>query len=227
MRSQLLHFLVAASVFVGCASTAGKGTGGSGQDRLDVLTSYTLALSKRDYAEAARYLSPADRSRLAGADGTILPEFRERVGAIRLSTLMNNPLIEVTDGLITGIPDVLPVIAVGETDSAAALAADVPEAPETPAVDPSQTDSAVAARARKELKSTATAFFSAVTRRDWNRALGYLDAHERQDFVDARGKIKETARQRLSEADTSGWQALTLKDGKLTGVVLIIPSRAD
>jgi hypothetical protein len=35
--------------------------------------------------------------------------------------------------------------------------------------------------------------------------------------------VKEEARQRLAEADTADWEALTLKDGKLTGVVLIIP----
>jgi hypothetical protein len=83
---------------------------------LDVLTSFSLALSKYNFRDAARYLAPADRAKLAGAEEGILPEYRDRVRAIRRTTLLNNPLIEVRHGLIYGIPDLLPVIASGEAD---------------------------------------------------------------------------------------------------------------
>lgn len=221
----VLPSLVVASVLIGCSSSAVGGKGGSGRDRLDVLTSYSLALSERNYAEAATYLGPADRAQLAGADGSILPEYRERVRAIRRSTLLNNPLVEVRDGLIYGIRDILPVLDVGREDSLAAFADAGPVA--APAPDPAQSDSAIQARRRQELKRTADAFFTAVSKRDWSKALGYLDSQERQSFLDARGKVKSAARARLAEADTSEWEALTLKEGKLTGVVLIIPARAD
>ena len=56
--------------------------------------------------------------------------------------------------------------------------------------------------------------------------MAYVDVQERGDFLDAKGKVKGDARERLAKVDTSDWDALTLKDGKLTGVVLIIPESA-
>lgn len=37
-------------------------------------------------------------------------------------------------------------------------------------------------------------------------------------------KLKIETPNRLAAVDTSSWEALTLKHGKLTGIVLIIPS---
>ena len=148
----------------------------------------------------------------------ILPEYRDRVRAIRRTTLLNNPLIEVKHGLIYGISDVLPVLALGEADTLGlhvrpdSLVAVVPDSGKI-----------AESRNQKELKRTSEAFFRAVSRRDWKKAMDYLDVQDRGDFLDAKGKVKEEARERLAEVDTSEWDALTLKDGKLTGVVLIIP----
>jgi hypothetical protein len=180
-----------------------------------------LALSKHDFRDAARYLAPADRAKLADAEEGILPEYRERVRAIRRTTLLNNPLIEVRGGLIYGIPDVLPVLALGSVDSLGLK--DI-----TDSGIAAVPDSAGAARTeeREELRRTAEAFFRAVSRRDWGKAMAYLDEQERGDFLDAKGRLKGESRQRLAAVDTAEWQSLTLKDGKLTGVVLIIPESA-
>lgn len=217
MRSSLLQAFFVVFGLVGCSSSAYRDLYPSGQNRLDVLTSFSLALSKYDFREAARYLSPADRAKLAGPEG-ILPEYRERVRAIRRTTLLNNPLIEVRHGLIYGIPDVLPVLALGEADTTGLRAAPNSLVAFLP-------DSARIADSteRIELRRASQAFFQAVSRRDWKKAMAYLAIGERGDFVDAKGKVKEEARQRLAEVDTTGWEALTLRDGKLTGVVLIIP----
>lgn len=224
MHSSLLQALLVAVGLAGCSSAF---RGHHGSDRLDVLTSFSLALSKYDFREAAAYLAPADRAKLAGPEEGILPEYRNRVRAIRRTTLLNNPLIEVRHGLIYGIPDVLPVLAMGEIDTSGAGPApgEVP-APVTPvAALPDPT--AIKIRDQEGLKKVANAFFRAVSRREWKKALAYVDEQERENFLDGKGAVKGTARQRLTAVDTAQWEALTLKDGKLTGVVLIIPDRKE
>jgi hypothetical protein len=226
MRSILIMAL-AACWLAGCASSSSRGSRDRGRERLDVLASFTLALSKRDFLEAATYLAPADRAKLADAGG-ILPEYRERVRAIRRSTLMNNPLIEVRNGLITGIPDILPVLATGEAWSAdSADGADAEADPPASGLADAQAGEPADTQGYApppELKHAAEAFFKAVSRRDWRKALSFVDAGERERFLDANGKVKAAAVRRLTEADTAGWEALGLKDGKLTGLVLILPA---
>lgn len=217
MRSPRLPVLLAVMGIVGCSTSAFPRHSDPKQERLDVLTSFTLALSKHDYRAAAAYLAPEDRAKLAGAEAGILPEYRERVSAIRRATLLNNPLIEIRRGLIYGIPDVLPVLAQGHADSL-----DLHAAPDTGwAAVPDSTRSE--ATREKELKRAAEAFFHAVSKQEWEKALGYLAPGERQEFLDPKGKLKAEDRWRLASVDTSQWGALTLRDGKLTGVVLIIP----
>ncbi|MBW8888199.1 MAG: hypothetical protein JF616_10630 [Fibrobacteres bacterium] len=216
MRSCLPLALIVVVGLVGCSSSAFPRFSDPQQERLDVLTSFSLALSKRDYRAAAGYLGPEDRAKLADGTEGILPEYRDRVRAIRRATLLNNPLIEVRKGLIYGLPDVLPVLAQGRPDSL-----NRQDDPDTGfAVVP---DSNRAEAAELELKRAAEAFFQAVSKRDWGKALGYLADEEREDFLDPKGKLRDDARRRLASADTSQWASLTLKDGKLTGVFLILP----
>lgn len=221
MRSSWLTALLVVMGLSGCSSSAFPGRSDPKQERLDVLTSFTLALSKRDYRAAAGYLSPEDRAKLATAEAGILPEYRERVRAIRRATLLNNPLIEIRHGLIYGIPDVLPVLAQGHADSL-----DLHAGPDTGwAMVPDSTRNDAAGE--KELKRTAEGFFHAVSKQEWEKALGFLAPGERQEFLDPKGKLKAGDRWRLASVDTSQWEALTLRDGKLTGVVLIIPEPRD
>jgi hypothetical protein len=220
MRVSLLQALVVVSGLAGCSLSASRSGSGPGRERLDVLTSYTLALSKRDYVEAARFLAPADRAKLADPAGGILPEYRERVRAVRRTTLVNNPLIEVRNGLIYGIPDVLPVLALGQPDTVAAAETAYADAA------PAGPDTTAAANERRELRRTSEAFFRAVSKRDWRKAMDYVAEQERKDFLDDKGALRAQARTRLAAADTSEWEALTLMDGKLTGVVLILPETA-
>ena len=55
-------------------------------------------------------------------------------------------------------------------------------------------------------------------------AIGMLAPGERAVFLREDGRVKEGMRRRLAAVDTAAWGALALEDGKLTGVVLIIPS---
>lgn len=209
----------------GCASTR-KAESAAPGDRLETLTNFTLALSKRDFESAAGMLAPGDRLRLVGEAGSIKEEYRDRMRAMRLSTLMNNPAIRVDQGRILGIYDVLPVFgqapvedyALVFDDSATAAPAAVPEAEPAPA----QADPGAAER--EALRQAARAFFKSVEAKDWKRAFALLDEQEREAFVRVDGKIKPDAKRRLAAIDTSSWEALTLEDGKLSGAVLLIPA---
>ena len=222
MRSPWLSAVLAVMGLIGCSASAFSRHSDPHQERLDVLTSFTLALSKHDYRAAAGYLAPEDRAKLASADAGILPEYRERVSAIRRATLLNNPLIEIRRGFIYGIPDVLPVLAQGHADSL-----DLHSAPDTGWAAGQDSTRSEAARKKElkqaELKRAAEAFFHAVSKQEWEKALGFLAPEERQEFLGPKGKLKAGDRWRLASVDTSEWGALTLRDGKLTGVVLIIP----
>ena len=206
----------AAAALVFLAACAGKprtGFGAGEQGRLDILTAYTLALSKRDFRTAADLLAPADREKLLGSDGQVKEEFRDRLRAMRLSTLSSNPLVTLERGRIRGIFDLLPVLEQGEP---APVVADAP--PETPPIALEEEPG------REELRSAAAAFFRSVRAREYRMAIGMLAPGERAVFLREDGRVKEGMRRRLAAVDTAAWGALALEDGKLTGVVLIIPS---
>jgi hypothetical protein len=229
MHSSLLQALLVVLGLAGCSSTAFRGHTRGGEDRLEVLTSFSLALSKHNFRDAAGYLPPADRAKLADPETGILPEYRDRIRAIRRTTLLNNPLIEVRHGLIYGIPDVLPVIALGQADTLDLGLGDTAALGDGPGSGLAASEDSggrEAAKEKAELKRASEEFFRAVAKGRWETALGYLHAGERGEFVDAKGKVKEEARRRLAGADTSEWEALTLRDGKLTGIVLIIPGKS-
>ena len=189
--------------------------------RLDVLTSFTLDLSKRDFAAAVRIMSVSDRSRMVDRDGLVRPEYRERLLALRLSTLLNNPAIKEEQGKIGGIYEILPVLAQAlpvEKDSAATGVTEDEESSLTAKTDTSDDG-------RQELRKATNAFFKSVKSKNWNRALGMVYADEKKVFVKNDGQIRPGVRRRLGAIDTSSWEALELQNGKLTGIVLIIPDK--
>jgi hypothetical protein len=161
-------------------------------------------------------LAPSDRDRLIGADGKVLPEFEDRLRAMRLTTLAGNPLVTVEEGRIRGIFELLPVIEQGAQDPSDPVARAAPSTPDpAPKAEPRN----------EELRTAAEAFFRSVRASEYRKAMGMVAPGERRVFVGDDGRVKRDARRRLSAMDTSSWDALTLEDGKLTGVVLIIPPR--
>lgn len=192
-----------------------------GNDRLEVLTTFTLALSKRDFATAADMMSPADRSRLLGEDGQVMPGYQERLRALRLTTMAQNPLISIEEGRIRGLYDLLPVLDQGPPVESMAIATGAPSGnpaiPAAPAAGEDELD-------RRELRAATDAFFRSVRDQQWKKALSMVNPGERQVFLRSDGKIKAAATRRLAAIDTSSWEALDMDEGKLSGVVLIIPA---
>lgn len=226
-RGLALVGLLGAILATGCSSTRKAGAAEPG-DRLETLTNFTIALSKRDFASAAGMLAPGDRLRLVGESGSIKEDYRERLRGMRLSTLMNNPMIRIDQGLILGIHDVLPVVDQAPTDDYALVFDDspAPASMAAPAESPAPEQADPESEEREALRKASRAFFKSVEAKDWKRAFALLDEKERQVFLRVDGKIKPSAKQRLAAIDTSSWQALALEDGKLSGAVLLIPATA-
>jgi hypothetical protein len=223
MRERMLGTLGApilgvslALLLPGCTGAPRQAFDSGNRDRLEILTGYTLALSKRDFESAAAMLAPADRERLLGEDGRVRPEYQDRLRAMRQSTLVSNPLVAIEQGRIRGIYDLLPVIEQGEPASVSVIA----DAPASAPVRELEEEPG-----REELRAAASAFFRSIRSRNYRKALGMVSPGERGAFLREDGKVREGARRRLAAIDTTAWDALALDRGKLTGVVLIIPSR--
>lgn len=210
--------LLLCGTWMGCSQGSGALSKNPERRRLEVLTNFTLELSKRDYKAAAGMLSAPDRSRMVDEDGFIRTEFRERLLALRLTTLLNNPMIKQKNGKVSGVYWILPVLASAPSPDTAIDSAQAPE-----------TESMAAVRAREKaerralLRQATRKLFASIRSKQWNEALDMLQDGERKVFLDGKGGFRKGARERLAGIDTASWDALVLKDGKLNGLVLILP----
>jgi hypothetical protein len=203
---------------MGCSQGWGTLSKNAEDRRLEVLTSFTLDLSKRDFKAAAGMLSASDRSRMLDEDGQIRPEFRERLLALRLTTLLSNPMIKLERGRVNGIYRILPVLAT----------APPPDTAINPG-QPTEVESMAAVKEREKadrramLRQATRKLFASIRSRHWNEAIDMVQDGERKVFVDGEGRFRKGARKRLAGIDTASWDALVLRDGKLNGLVLIVP----
>ncbi len=192
-------------------------------ERLDALTALTVALSKRDFKAASSLMDPVDLKKMSDESGGIQLQYQDRLRAMRMTTLMNNPLINVEKGKVRGVFDILPVLNQGIAKSVGNNAdADTAEAEYT-----LRSYKTTLTPDDPALKKTAEAFFKSIRNRNWSQAMSFVNQEERPDFIANNGQVREDARRRLAEIDTSSWDAMTLENGKLTGVVLLLPDQAN
>ncbi len=176
---------------------------------------------------------------------SVPPEKQKMLMALPLQKLIRHPAIRVQDGKIAGIYTVLPNLNQAQAGSMPA------EDTETPVADASES-SATEARAGADyadmaasesgeeapaatvatgndprLKEAVNKFFTAVNRRNWQGALALMNDSERKLLLDDKGRLKESAKKRLSQIDQANREALVLQDGKLTGVTLLLPSESN
>jgi hypothetical protein len=76
-----------------------------------------------------------------------------------------------------------------------------------------------------QLKAAVRDFFQALNQGKYQDALSLVNENERSIFLDDKGRLKNSAKQRLEKIDqrTSSRDALLLRDGKITGVTLLLP----
>lgn len=209
-------------------------------DLLELLTGFGESLSKRNYTMAVDYLVPEEKALLMEG-GSVPPEKQKMLLALPLQKLIRHPSIRVENGHIAGVYSLLPNLRQGEatanlasaeggaSDSAAAepaapqgpMAADAEMAPSS---DEETGTAAVADPGDPRLKSAVNKFFAAVNKKNWSGALAMINEGERKLLLDDKGRLKESSKHRLAQIDQKNREALTLQDGKLTGVTLLLPS---
>ncbi len=229
--SKLLTFGMA-GLLLACASNQQSVTQpnmpAKSDDILTLLTGFGESLSKRDFVFAVNHLTPKEREQILDARGQVPEAKRQQLAALNLQRLIRLPSVRVEDGRLAGIYEMLPNLNQGE---GVTLSAD-DESSQFSVLDPLDPDAmenaaqaqADAAQDKTELNETINRFFAAVKSQNWNDALALLNENERRLFVDNRGQISEDAKARFSQMDKSHPGALALKDGKLLGITLLLPS---
>jgi hypothetical protein len=176
--------------------------------------------------------------------GSVPPEKQKLLMALPLQRLIRNPSIRVENGHIAGIYGMLPNLKQGEAAANMAAANDSSSteasasgdigatgpmaagASTEPAGEDGIEASAMAGAnpADPQLKSAVNKFFAAVNRRNWSSAVAMINESERRLLLDDKGRLKESAKHRLAQIDQKNRDAISLQDGKLTGVTLLLPN---
>ena len=213
-------------------------------DLLELLTGFGESLSKRNFNAAVDYLVPQEKALLMEG-GSVPPEKQKMMMALPLQRLIRHPSVRVENGHLAGIYGLLPNLKQGEAipntpvaDSNAAsvpgqtgeVAAAAPKGPMAahdgalPASDDNSTAPVQSIRPDPQLKAAINKFFQAVNRKNWSGALAMMNENERRILLDDKGRLKESSKHRLAQIDQKNRDALTLQDGKVTGVVLLLPT---
>ena len=183
------------------------------REKVDSLISFKETVAGGNYLGAVRKLVAADRAKLMDGSGNVREEMKPRLRALRLKNIVNDQSVKLKRGKLTGILAALPVVRLGQPDTVDTYFDPGDQEPEAVGGDSAQ----------ETLHAAAKLLFSDIRSRNWQFVLNDMHPSTRSNFIAKNGKIKAGARLRLSEIDTSAWQALSLRNGKLVGVVLLIP----
>lgn len=231
-----LGLIAAVSLLMACASSRKEAeVVPETDDLLELLTGFGESISKRNFEHAVEFMVPEERALLLEG-GTVPTEKQRMLMALPLQKLIRHPAVRVENGRIAGIYTVLPNLNQAESPEFAAepsveeggMAAGTPAGDGEAAVSEEEAEAEVAAPETPQsdpmLKETVNKFFTAVNSRNWSGALALINEGERKLLLDDKGRLKESAKQRLSHIDQQNRGALVLQDGKLTGVTLLLPS---
>jgi len=239
LTKNLIRLMVAMPLvaLVACSSTRkADGPPPGSNDILDLLTGFGESISKRDFVKAVGYMVPAERSQMLDANGRVPEDKQRQLMALRLQRLIRTPSVRVEGGYLAGIYDLLAaerqgnsgeMMASGSEGTEMAAGAGEAEGVESTASEDEEATPAIVELDPQDdpaLKAAVNKFFLAVNQKNWNAALALVNDNEKKIFFDERGRLKESSKARLGKIDTEGKNALTLTDGKLTGITLLLPS---
>jgi hypothetical protein len=232
----------ALGMLVACASSNKEAAQAPrSDDLLELLTGFGESLSKRNFTKAVDYMVPEEKALLLEG-GSVPPEKQKLLMALPLQRLIRSPTVRVENGHIAGIYAMLPNLRQGEAmsnlamnDSSASSASPSGDigaqgpmasgaAAEPAGEDAEDAPLAADGASDPQLKSTVSKFFAAVNRKNWSSAVSMINENERKLLLDDKGRLKESAKHRLAQIDQKNREALTLQDGKLTGVTLLLPN---
>lgn len=213
-KSFIAFSILATSLFWGCGASNPWLGQSLQEDKIDRLIVFKEAVSLRNFAKAARILSPEDSSQIVDSSGSVPEEMQNRLRAVKLRTLVNQEDVRVRNGRLSGVVARLPILEQGESIN-------IEEVFELEA----EEGEALSEKESRKLKvrKASRKLFDAIAAEEWQAALNTLHPASREVFLSRAGKLKPGVRSRLSQVDTASWRALTLRKGKLIGVVLLLP----
>jgi hypothetical protein len=231
------HFRIAAVLAAGllfsaCASSGGRETSAAppvtgSDDILDLLTGFGESISKRNFNRAVQYLVPEDRARILNPQDQVPEDMQKALMALPLQRLTRISSVRVENGYLAGIYgllDVGPQEAARNSEDIAEVDPDGASGEEMAVETPlEEAEPAGTGREAAELNRAVQEFFSAVRQKDWNAALSLMNENEKKALLDDKGRLKDSAKERLSRIDAANRNALVLQEGKLTGVTLLLP----
>lgn len=185
------------------------------EELVDVLAKFATAVHKKDYYLAVSYLSKEDQAKIVVGKGVILDDMRRKLDALNFQALPNDPRIDLVRGRITGIFDCLPCLDQGEPT---VLAKETP----MPKASPLPLEPGSAEGLEKARQAMAADFYRMLQMGNWQAASGLVHPDEWKVFLDGEGNLTDLNERRLQAIEECDLDALTLSEGLLTGLVLLL-----
>lgn len=182
------------------------------EELLDVLTRFSTEVQAGRYHQAVAMLVPADQARMLGKDGKVPEDIKVKLDALDFKALGTDRRIDLVRGRLKGIFDCLPCLDQGEP---VVVAKEKPKAKEPPA-------DASPEGLEKARKAMAADFYRFIQSGRWQKASGLVHPSEWEVFLDADGNLSDLNERRLQAIEECDLDALTLEDGLLTGLVVLV-----
>ncbi|MEO7776402.1 MAG: hypothetical protein ABIY63_02650 [Fibrobacteria bacterium] len=182
------------------------------EELLEVLTRFSTDVQKHDYHHAIARLVPEDQKLMIGRDGKVPDSIKTKMDALDFKALTTDRRIDLVDGRLKGVFACLPCLDQGP------LAEDVPE----PMAASDSSEPASKAGLERARKSMAKDFYREIQMGRWQSASGLVHPDEWKVFEDEHGMLTDLNERRLQAIEECDLDALTLKDGLLTGVVVLL-----
>lgn len=204
----------AAFLLVGCGA-ASLPTIDENERLIMQLTLFDERVALGDYEGALEYVTPEDAARIRGPGDKVSEEMALRMQALPVHTLIKTGRVRLEDGKLAGVHRALPVVRTGESVA-------IPET-ETK-VNPVSEGEKTARPDEEELERqrAIVEFVEALDEERYTEALARIHPAERS-LVAAEGRLTPQGRDRLLRLDRTSLGAMTLTEGKLTGLALVLP----
>jgi hypothetical protein len=187
------------------------------EELVDLLARFSTAVQAGEYHKAVALLVPEDQKRMLGADGKVPEAIKTQLDALDFKALANDRRIDLVRGRLKGVFDCLPCLDQGEPAVVA------PESDEEAAKRRlAAADSAARARLEKDRAAMAKSFYRNIQLGRWQKASGLVHPSEWDVFLDKEGNLSDLNERRLQAIEECDLDALTLQDGLLTGLVLLL-----
>lgn len=182
------------------------------EELLEVLTRFATAVDRMEYHRAIAMLVPSDQARMIGKDGKVPEHIKVKLDALDPKSLATDRRIDLVQGRLKGVFDCLPCLDQGP---ATVVEKEPPQVPEPP---PEGSPEGL----EKARQAMAKEFYRHIQTGRWQKASGLVHPGEWEVFLDADGNLSDLNERRLQAIEECDLEALTLSDGLLTGLVVLV-----